>query len=157
MSTQQRSALVITMASVIIVGLTACAGGSQSMQTPKDAQTHAVQFLRESEQIVDVQWPETPKPVAERCDGGVRFQYTATVKSDNDAKANARALAAFWKSEGLSVSPSETDFGSSGNRLYSATADRDTGPRAAYQISATSLVVQVTSTCAEGSVDDHDE
>lgn len=157
MSTQQRNVLAVTTASLIIVGLTACAGGTQSMQTPEDAQTRAVQLLHESEQIVDEQWPETPKPVAERCDGGVRFQYTAIVRSDNDAKVNARALASFWESEGLSVSPSETDFGSDGNRLYSATADRDSGPRAAYQISATSLVVQVTSACAEGSLDDYDE
>ncbi|MEK6312189.1 MAG: hypothetical protein V4737_07415 [Curtobacterium sp.] len=100
------------------------------MQSPKDARSDAVQFLRKSEQVVDVRWADTPGLVAERCDGGVRFDYTAVVTTDN-AKANAEALADFWKSEGLSVSPSETDFGSKGNRLYSATADRDSGPRAA--------------------------
>lgn len=127
------------------------------MQSPQDAQSDAVRFLRASEQVVDVRWPGTPKPVAERCNGGVRFAYTAIVTADNDAKANAKALADFWTSEALSVSPSETDVGRKGNRLYSATAERDSGPRAAYQISATSLAVEVTSGCAEGSIDDYDE
>ena len=127
------------------------------MQNSKDAQRDAIQFLRASERVVDVHWPDIPKPVAERCTGGVRFAYTVFVRADNDAKASAETLAAFWASEGLSVSPSETDFGGKGNRLYSATAERDSGPRAAYQISATSLAVEVRSGCAEGSIDDYDE
>ncbi|MDT0234437.1 hypothetical protein [Curtobacterium sp. BRB10] len=138
------------------MGFTACAGGSRSTHTPEDAKVEALQLLRKTEKAVDVSWPDTPEPTAEPCDDGVRFAYFVPVSVDNDAKATAESLRQFWESEGLRVSPSETDFGTRGT-LYSATADRDGAGGAAYQISSTSVAVQVTSPCATGSVHDQDE
>lgn len=59
-----------------------------------------------------------------------------------------------WRSEGLTVAPSKNDFGGDGGILYSATAD---AAGAAYQVNARSIVVRITSPCADGSVDDYDE
>ena len=151
------AALVASSGALLLVALAGCAAGTTQTASPQVARAEALRFLHHTEQIVDVQWPNTPDPVAERCNGGVRFAYTVVVTADNDAQANAEAFADFWTSEGLSVSSTETDFGSEGNRLYSATAERDSGPRAAYQLSATSLAVEVRSGCAEGSIDDYDE
>jgi len=126
------------------------------MHTPEDAKAEALQLLRKTEKAVDVSWPDTPEPTAEQCDDGVRFAYFLPVSVDNDAKATAKSLRQFWESDGLRVSPSETDFGARGT-LYSATADRAGAAGAAYQISSTSVAVQVTSPCATGSVHDYDE
>ena len=122
---KQRIGLVVLTVSLLAGGLTACAGGSQSMHTPDDAKADAsMQLLRKTEKVVDVSWPGTPEPTAEQCDDGVRFAYLVPVSVDNDAKATAKSLRQLWESEGLRVSPSETDFGTRGT-LYSATADRD--------------------------------
>ncbi|PCN48066.1 hypothetical protein Csp2054_09350 [Curtobacterium sp. 'Ferrero'] len=127
------------------------------MPSAADVQRDAVQFLSRSEQVVNVPWKDIPEPILEQCDDGVRFVYSAVVTVDNDAKANAAELAMFWRSEGLSVSPSVTDFGSRGNTIYAATAHRDSGPRAAYQLSVISVAIEITSECAPGAVDDDDE
>ncbi|VXA98491.1 conserved exported hypothetical protein [Curtobacterium sp. 8I-2] len=156
MMAKRRIGLVVLTASLLTVGITACAGGSQSMHTPEDAKAEALQLLRKTEKAVDVSWPDTPEPTAEQCDDGVRFAYFLPVSVDNDAKATAKSLRQFWESEGLRVSPSETDFGARGT-LYSATADRAGAAGAAYPISSTSVAVQVTSPCATGSVHDYDE
>lgn len=145
------------LAGLLVVGLSACAEEGKSMPSAADVQRDAVQFLRRSEQVVNVPWKDIPEPILEQCDDGLRFVYSAVVTVDNDAKANAAALAMSWRSEGLSVSPSVTDFESRGNTIYAATADRDSGPRAAYQLSVTSVAIEITSECAPGAVDDDDE
>jgi hypothetical protein len=68
-----------------------------------------------------------------------------------DASSVARALRRLWRLEGLTVSSSQEDFGEARGVLYSATADAKGGAGAAYQVSATSVAVQITSPCVEGS------
>ncbi|UXN13538.1 hypothetical protein [Curtobacterium poinsettiae] len=83
---KQRIGFVVLTVSLLTVGITACAGGSQSMHTPEDAKAEALQLLRKTEKAVDVSWPDTPEPTAEQCDDGVRFAYFLPVPVDNDAK-----------------------------------------------------------------------
>jgi hypothetical protein len=127
------------------------------MPTVDEAQRSALQLLRETEQQIDLDWPDTPSPSAEACESEVRFGYYVPVKTQTDAKALAETLQRFWRSKGLEVSPSETDFGGSDGILYSATADKDGAAGAAYQLSDAAVVIRITSPCAEGSADDYEE
>jgi hypothetical protein len=154
---QWKTEIVIVVAALVALGVTACAGGGQSMPTPKEAKAAAVELLLKTEAAVDVPWPETPEPSAEKCPGGVRFGYFVPVKTETDARSVAQTFQRLWKSEGLTVEPSQKDFGGEGGILYSATADADGAAGAAYQVNATSVVVRITSPCASGSVDDYDE
>ncbi|WP_139199179.1 hypothetical protein [Curtobacterium sp. MCBA15_013] len=157
MRVQWKTEIVIVVAALVALGVTACAGGGQSMPTPKEAKAAAVELLLKTEAAVDVPWPETPEPSAEKCPGGVRFGYFVPVKTETDARSVAQTFQRLWKSEGLTVEPSQKDFGGEGGILYSATADADGAAGAAYQVNATSVVVRITSPCASGSVDDYDE
>lgn len=157
MNAQWKSGIVIAMGALVALGVSACAGGGQTMPSTKEAKAAAVDLLRKTEAVVDVQWPETPEPSAEKCPGGVRFGYFVAVKTEADARSVARTLQHLWKSEGLTVEPSQKDFGGEGGTLYSATADADGAAGAAYQVNATSIIVRITSPCAVGSVDDYDE
>jgi hypothetical protein len=97
-----------------------------------------------------VPWPETPAPSAEPCSAGVRFDYFVPVMVKTDASSVAQTLRRLWRSEGLTVSSSQEDFGEARGVLYSATADAEGGAGAAHQVSATSVAVQITSPCVEG-------
>ncbi|MCS5493379.1 hypothetical protein [Curtobacterium flaccumfaciens] len=146
----------IAVAVIVTLGVTACAGGGPTTRTPEQAQAEAVGLLRKTQAAADLPWPETPAPSAEPCSAGVRFNYFVPVEVKTDANSVAQTLRRLWRSEGLTVSSSQEDFGESGGVLYSATADADAegGAGAGYQVSATSVAVQITSPCVEGSPDD---
>ena len=127
------------------------------MSTPRDAQKAAVQLLNRTENQVDLPWPATPSPSAEQCEGGVRFGYYVTARIRTDAKQLATTFQRFWTAEGLTVSPSTTDFGDKRGILYSATADEAGAASAAYQVSNTTVAIRVLSPCAAGSLDDYEE
>ena len=127
------------------------------MSTPRDAQNAAVQLLNDTEKQVDLAWPATPSPSAEQCEGGVRFRYYVTTRIRTDAKRVATTFERFWKAEGLTLSPSTTNFGEKRGILYSATADEAGAASAAYQVSNTTAVVRVLSPCVAGSLDDYEE
>lgn len=148
---------MIAVGAVIAGVLAGCAEGSGTMPTVDEAQRSALQLLRETEQQIDLDWPDTPSPSAEACESGVRFGYYVPVKTQTDAKALAETLQRFWKSKGLEVSPSQTDFGGNDGILYSATADESGAAGAAYQLSDTAVVIRTTSPCAEGSADNYEE
>jgi hypothetical protein len=116
-----------------------------------------VQLLNDTEKQVDLAWPATPSPSAEQCEGGVRFGYSVTARIRTDAKQLATTFQRFWTDEGLTVSPSTTDFGEKRGILYSATADKAGAASAAYQVSNTTVVVRILSACAAGSLDDYEE
>ncbi|MFJ3380297.1 hypothetical protein ACIPJ2_07795 [Curtobacterium sp. NPDC090217] len=149
--------MVIAVGAVTAGVLAGCAEGSGRMPTAGQAQRSALQLLRETEQQIDLDWPDMPSPSAEACKGGVRFGYYVPVKSQTNAKALAKKLQRFWKSKGLDVSPSETDFGGNDGILYSATAEKSGAAGAAYQLSDAAVVIRITSPCAEGSADDYEE
>ncbi|MFS2075565.1 hypothetical protein ACEN9R_12335 [Curtobacterium sp. CT11-133] len=65
-----------------------------------------MELLLKTEAAVDVPWPETPEPSAEKCPGGVRFGYFVPVKTETDARSVAQTFQRLWKSEGLTVEPS---------------------------------------------------
>ena len=87
----------------------------------------------------------------------VGFGYFVSVKTATDARSVAQTFQRLWRSKGLTVDPSKTDFGGDGGILYSATADAIGAAGAAYQVNARSIVVRITSPCADGSVDDYAE
>lgn len=144
----------IAVGVTVTFGVTACAGGGPTTRTPKQAQAEAVELLRKTQAAVNLPWPETPAPSAEPCSAGVRFNYFVPVEVKTDASSVAQTLRRLWRSEGLTVSSSQEDFGGAGGVLYSATADAEGRAGAAYQVSATSVAVQITSRCVEGSPDD---
>ncbi|MBO9040636.1 hypothetical protein [Curtobacterium flaccumfaciens] len=144
----------IAVGVVVTFGVTACAGGGPTTRTPEQAQAEAVELLRKTQAAVDLPWPETPAPSAEPCSAGFRFNYFVPVEVKADASSVAQMLRRLWRSEGLTVSSSQEDFGEARGFLYSATADAEGGAGAAYQVSATSVAVQITSPCVEGSPDD---
>lgn len=127
------------------------------MPTPFEAKAAAVELLRKTEAAVDLPWPDTPEPSVEGCPGGVGFSYFVSMKTATDARSVAQTFQRLWSSEGLTVDPSKHDFGGDGGILYSATADHIGAAGAAYQVNARSIVVRITSPCAEGSIDDYDE
>lgn len=153
-SQRKRIAPVLSV-SCLTISLTGCTG--TALQPPEQARAAAVELLLKTQAAVDVPWPETPEPSAEKCPGGVRFGYFVPVKTETDARSVAQTFQRLWKSEGLTVEPSQKDFGGDGGILYSATADADGATGAAYQVNATSVVVRITSPCASGSVNDYDE
>jgi len=157
--TRNRDKIVRVVLLGLVVGLSAggCAKGQGAMTSPHDAQQAAIRLLEESERQADLAWPTTPSPSAERCESGVRFGYYVPVKVETDTKQLAETFQRFWESKGLTVSPSETDFGQRRGILYSATADKEGAPSAAYQISDTTVVIRVVSQCAEGSLDDYEQ
>jgi hypothetical protein len=55
-----------------------------------------------------------------------------TARTRTDAKQLATTFQRFWKTQGLTVSPSTTDFGEKRGNLYSATADEAGAASAAY-------------------------
>lgn len=154
MRAQRRIGILVVMGALVSVGLTACAGGDQPMPSPIEAKAAAVELLRQTEAAAELPWPDTPKPSAEKCQGGVAFSYFVSMKTATDGRSVAQTFQRLWSSEGLTVDPSKTDFGGDGGILYSATAD---AIGAAYQVNARSIVVRITSPCADGSVDDYDE
>ncbi|KTR04590.1 hypothetical protein [Curtobacterium luteum] len=127
------------------------------MPSPIEAEASAVELLRKTEAAVDLPWPDTPEPSAEECPGGVGFSYFVSMKTATDARSVAQAFQRLWSSERLTVDPSENDLGGDGGILYSATADAFGAAGAAYQVNTRSVVVRITSPCAEGSIDDYDE
>lgn len=149
------SALVLGTAAIL--SLFMLVGCSTARPSPAEAKRSAVELLKKTEARVAVDWPRTPEPSAERCDRGVRFGYFVAVRAQTDSRAVARELQELWRSEGLEVSPSETDFGQETGVLFSATADANGGPGAAYQLSDAALVIRVTSPCADGAVEDYEE
>lgn len=74
-----------------------------------------------------------------------------------DAGSVARTLLHSRKSEGLTIQPSQTDFGGERGIRYSVTADADGAAGAASQVNATLAVARISSPCAAASVEDHDE
>ncbi|MCY1694856.1 hypothetical protein [Curtobacterium sp. SL109] len=80
-----------------------------------------------------------------------------TARIRTDAKQLATTFQRFWTAEGLTVSPSTTDFGEKRGILYSATADEAGAASAAYQVSNTTVAIRVLSPCAAGSLDDYEE
>ena len=144
----------IAVGVIVTFGVTACAGGGPTTRTPEQAQAEALELLRKTQAAVDLPWPETPAPSAEPCSAGVRFNYFVPVEVKTDASSVAQTLRRLWRSEGLTVSSSQEDFGEARGVLYSATAVAEGGAGAAYQVSATSVAVQITSPCVEGSPDD---
>ncbi|MFJ4297607.1 hypothetical protein [Curtobacterium sp. NPDC089689] len=80
-----------------------------------------------------------------------------SMKTATDARSVAHTFQRLWRSEGLTVDPSKNDFGGDGGILYSATADAVGAAGAAYQVNTRSVVVRITSPCADGSVNDYGE
>lgn len=154
---QRKIGILIVMGALVTLGVTACRGEGQPLPTPIEAKAAAVELLRKTEAAVDVPWPDTPEPSAEECPGGVGFGYFVSVKTATDARSVAQTFQRLWRSKGLTVDPSKTDFGGDGGILYSATADAIGAAGAAYQVNARSIVVRITSPCADGSVDDYAE
>jgi hypothetical protein len=153
----RRGILAIVIGAVTAVALAGCAEGARELPTADEAKQSALQLLRETEEQVELDWPDTPSSSAEACQDGVRFGYYVPVRTQTDAKALAETLQHFWRSKGLEVSSSDTDFGGNDGILYSATADKSGAAGVAYQVSEAAVVIRVTSPCAEGSVDDFEE
>jgi hypothetical protein len=156
-SNRSKTGRLAVLTLIVGLGASACATGQGAMSTPRDAQQAAVQLMNDTEKQVDLAWPATPSPSAEQCEGGVRFGYYLTTRIRTDAKRVATTFERFWKAEGLTVSPSTTNFGEKRGILYSATADKAGAASAAYQVSNTTVVVRVLSPCAAGSLDDYEE
>ena len=156
-SNPRKAGYLVVLTLIVGLGASACAARAGTTTTPRDAQDAAVQLLNDTEKQVALPWPVTPSPSAERCAGGIRFGYYVPVKVRADAKHLATTFQRFWESEGLTVSASTTDFSEKRGILYSATADRDGAASAAYQVSNTTVVIRVTSSCVAGSLDDYEE
>ena len=156
-SNRSKTGRLAVLTLIVGLGATACAAGQGAVSTPRDAQKAAVQLLNDTEKQADLAWPATPSPSAEQCEGGVQFGYYVTARTRTDAKQLATTFQRFWKTEGLTVSPSTTDFGEKRGILYSGTAEDPGAASAAYQVSNTTVVIRVLSPCAAVSLDDYEE
>lgn len=93
------------------------------MPSVDDSKRSALQLSREIEQHIALDWPDTPPPSVGACKVGVRFGCYVPVETETDTEALAATLQQFWKSKGLEVPSSRTDFGGDDGVRYSATAD----------------------------------
>lgn len=137
------------------------AGGTRgAMPTVAEAQREALAFLRASLRHGGVPSVEKPVPVPAPCRShrraGVTFTYSAELTEPPDAEALAARLAEYWRTRGLDVVPSATEFPRTGT-LHSATARAEGVPWGSYEINRTNGGVSVQSRCAAGRIQDHEE
>ncbi|QWL29745.1 hypothetical protein [Rathayibacter toxicus] len=108
--------LLVVLATVMLGGVVSCAGsGGGGGMPPEESRRQVVDFVRDSAKRVPVEgwWPKTGTAYADVCslgggEKGAEYSYDYWAPRGTDFEGDARRVAEYWRSLGMSVRVTNT-------------------------------------------------